>query len=160
MNFQSETLNPMEILLKEVAAAITVICQKKLAELHKQRSLAEPAEVMCITVASREQPPPAVIGSSCVYVLFRPDKKLYIGETDNLEGRIRAHRSKEGMQNAPFLYIVVPGKSVASLLETNLINQLPNHGFRLSNVADGKHRNFGTLNILDNFNCASVSQLH
>ncbi|KAI3871879.1 hypothetical protein MKX03_012915 [Papaver bracteatum] len=160
MNFKSETLNPMEILLKEVAAAITVICQKKLAELHKQRSLAEPAEVMCITVAARERPPPAVIGSSCVYVLFRPDKKLYIGETDNLEGRIRAHRSKEGMQNVSFLYIVVPGKSVASLLETNLINQLPNHGFRLSNVADGKHRNFGASNILDNFNCASVNQLH
>ncbi|OVA02308.1 GIY-YIG nuclease superfamily [Macleaya cordata] len=150
VKFKSEILNPMEILLKEVATAITIICQKKLIELYKQRNLSELAEVACITIAAREQPPPSVIGSSCVYVLFRPDNKLYVGETDDLEGRVRTHRSKEGMQNVQFLYVVVPGKSVATLLETILINQLPHQGFRLTNVADGKHRNFGTSNLQEN----------
>lgn len=68
-------------------------------------------------------------------------------QTDDLVGRFRAHRSKEGMENVTFLYVLVPGKSVASQLETLLINQLPNRGFRLVNKADGKHRNFGTSNL-------------
>ncbi|KAI3962361.1 hypothetical protein MKX01_005363 [Papaver californicum] len=151
LNCKSETPNPTEILRKEVATAVAIICRKKLFELCKDRNLSEPAEVMCTTIATREQPPPSVIGSSCVYVLFRPDGKLYVGETDDLGGRVRVHRSKEGMQNVSFIYIEVPGKSFATLLETNLIHQLPNYGFRLSNIADGKHRNFGTSNnILEN----------
>lgn len=68
-------------------------------------------------------------------------------QTDDLAGRVRAHRSKEGMQNATFIYIVVPGKSIASQLETLLIHQLPRQGFKLINKADGKHRNFGTSNL-------------
>jgi len=52
------------------------------------------------------------------------------------------------MKNALFLYVMVPGKSIASQLETLLINQLPLQGFRLANKADGKHRNFGTTSSL------------
>lgn len=68
-------------------------------------------------------------------------------QTDDLVGRVRAHRSKEGMQNSEFLYVTVPGKSIASQLETLLINQLPLRGFGLVNKADGKHRNFGTSSL-------------
>lgn len=70
-------------------------------------------------------------------------------QTDDLQGRVRAHRSKEGMQNASFLYFLVPGKSVACQLETLLINQLSTQGFHLTNLADGKHRNFGTSDLLE-----------
>lgn len=69
-------------------------------------------------------------------------------QTDDLQGRIQAHRSKEGMQSAAFLSFVVQGKSVACQLETLLINQLPERGFHLANIADGKHRNFGTCNSI------------
>ncbi|XP_058095000.1 DNA mismatch repair protein MSH1, mitochondrial isoform X2 [Magnolia sinica] len=143
----SDTLNPIEILQKEVENAVIIVCQRKLIDLYKKRSLSELAEVTCVMVRAREQPPPSTIGASSVYVLFRPDKKLYVGQTDDLVGRVRAHRSKEGMENATCLYVVVPGKSVASELETLLINQLPRQGFRLTNKADGKHRNFGTSNL-------------
>ena len=68
-------------------------------------------------------------------------------QTDDLQGRVRAHRAKEGMRDASFIYFLVPGKSLACQLETLLINQLPNHGFKLTNVADGQHRNFGTSDI-------------
>lgn len=71
----------------------------------------------------------------------------YYYQTDDLEGRIRAHRSKKGMDNASFIYFLVPGKSLACQLETLLVNQLPNQGFQLANQADGKHRNFGTSSI-------------
>ncbi|EEF34011.1 hypothetical protein RCOM_1216960 [Ricinus communis] len=57
-------------------------------------------------------------------------------QTDDLEGRVRAHRSKEGMHNASFLYFIVQGKSIACQLETLLINQLPCKGFQLTNMAD------------------------
>jgi len=72
---------------------------------------------------------------------------LFCLQTDDLLGRLHAHRSKEGMQDATILYILVPGKSVACQLETLLINQLPSRGFKLINKAAGKHRNFGISRI-------------
>lgn len=68
-------------------------------------------------------------------------------QTDDLEGRVRSHRSRAGFRDASFLYFIVQGKSIACQLETLLINQLPNKGFQLTNVADGKHRNFGATNL-------------
>ncbi|KAK7816280.1 dna mismatch repair protein msh1 [Quercus suber] len=123
------SINQTEFLQKEVESAVTVICQKKLIELYKKKNISELAEVHCVLIGARERPPPSTIGASSVYVMLRPEKKLYVGETDDLEGRVSAH---------------LPVKSLACQLETLLINQLPNQGFRLANVADGKHRNFGT----------------
>lgn len=139
--------NRMEVLRREVETAVTNICQKALLELYKKKNMSELAIVNCVLIAAREQPPPSTIGASSVYVLLRPDKRLYVGETDDLEGRIRTHRSKEGMENASFLYFLVHGKSIACQLETLLINQLPSQGFQLTNIADGRHRNFGTSNV-------------
>ncbi|XP_047315981.1 DNA mismatch repair protein MSH1, mitochondrial [Impatiens glandulifera] len=144
INQKTSLRDGMEILFKKVENAVTKICQKKLMEIWK-RDPSEPAEVNCTMVSAREQPPPSTIGASSVYVMFGLDKKLYVGETDDLEGRIRSHRSKDSTQKkACFLYFLVPGKSTACQLETLLINQLPNYGFHLTNIADGKHRNFGT----------------
>ncbi|KAK9288348.1 hypothetical protein L1049_016801 [Liquidambar formosana] len=102
----TESKNRLESLRKEVESAVTIICQKKLIELYKKKNASELGEVSCVAIAAREQPPPSTIGASSVYVMLRPDKKLYVGETDDLEGRVRAHRSKEGMQNASFLYFI------------------------------------------------------
>lgn len=140
------SVNNMEVLQKEVESAVTLICKKKLIELYNEKT-SHLIDIQCVPIRVREQPPPSTVGASCVYVIFRPDGKLYVGQTDDLEGRVRTHRSKEGMQKANFLYFTVPGKSLACQLETLLINQLPNEGFHLTNVADGKHRNFGTSNI-------------
>ncbi|XP_024030743.1 DNA mismatch repair protein MSH1, mitochondrial isoform X1 [Morus notabilis] len=134
----------MELLQKEVETAVTMICQRKLIELYKKEKTSELTEIHCVLIGAREQPPPSTVGAACVYVMLRPDKKLYVGQSDDLEGRVRTHRSKDGMQKANFLYFTVPGKSLACQLETLLINQLPNQGFHVTNVADGKHRNFGT----------------
>ncbi|KAI7747625.1 hypothetical protein M8C21_024620 [Ambrosia artemisiifolia] len=136
----NEITNQMEKFWKDVENVVCITCHKKLSSKTK-------ATMRCVLVRPREQPPPSTIGTSSVYVILRPDKKLYVGETDNLEGRVRAHRSKPGMQDALFLYFLVPGKSLACQLETLLINQLPNHGFKLTNITDGQHRNFGTSDI-------------
>ncbi|KAK9063046.1 hypothetical protein SSX86_016916 [Deinandra increscens subsp. villosa] len=146
-----ESTDQTNKLLKEVESAVSMICQRRLIELCKMRMTSE-VLIRCVVIAPRQQPPPSAIGASSVYVILRPDNRLYVGETDDLEGRIRAHRSKQGMENSSFLYFLVPGKSVACQLETLLINQLPKHRFQLVNIADGKHRNFGTCDIL-NRNC-------
>ncbi|CAL9146409.1 unnamed protein product [Musa hybrid cultivar] len=135
-------------LVEEVKSAVTIVCQRKLLDLFKKKSIPELAEVRCFSVGAREQPPPSTVGTSSIYVLIRPDRTLYIGQTDDLVGRLRAHRSKEDMQNAPIIYVIVPGKSVANQLETLLINQLPISGFRLVNKADGRHRNFGVAGLI------------
>uniref|UniRef100_J3LZF0 DNA mismatch repair proteins mutS family domain-containing protein n=1 Tax=Oryza brachyantha TaxID=4533 RepID=J3LZF0_ORYBR len=130
-------------LLREVECVVTTICKKKLLDLYNKRKIAEMIEVVCVAVGAREQPPPSTVGRSSIYIIIRRDNKLYVGQTDDLVGRLSAHRSKEGMQDATILYILVPGKSIACQLETLLINQLPLKGFKLINKADGKHRNFG-----------------
>lgn len=139
--------NRIDVLREEVESAVMNICQKQLLDFYKKKNISELAAVKCVMIAAREQPPPSTVGASSVYVLLRPDKRLYVGETDDLWGRVRAHRSKEGMQNASFLYLLVPGKSIACQLETLLINQLPSQGFQLTNLADGRHRNFGTSDM-------------
>ncbi|CAN0904923.1 DNA mismatch repair protein MSH1, mitochondrial [Linum grandiflorum] len=141
---------------KDVESAITIICQRRLIELYKQRDILDVQVVHCVAIDARQQPPPSTIGASVVYVMLRPDKKLYVGVTDDLEGRVRSHRAKEGLQNASFLYLIVAGKSIACQLETLLINQLSTRGFHLSNVADGKHRNFGTSNLSLETDCSLV----
>ncbi|OEL37043.1 DNA mismatch repair protein MSH1, mitochondrial [Dichanthelium oligosanthes] len=143
-----ETLpGAFEPLQREVESTVTMICKKKLLDLYNKSSISEFVDVVCVAVGAREQPPPSTVGRSSIYVIIRSDNKLYVGQTDDLVGRLHAHRSKEGMQDATILYIVVPGKSVACQLETLLINQLPLKGFKLINKADGKHRNFGISRI-------------
>ncbi|KAJ0781299.1 putative DNA mismatch repair protein MutS [Helianthus annuus] len=131
LSFVESTVQ-MQKFLKEVESTVRMICQRGLIEVCKMRSTV----IRCVLIAPRQQPPPSAIGASSVYVILRPDNRLYVGETDDLEGRVRAHRSKQGMQNASFLYFLVPGKSVACQLETLLINQLPKRGFQLTNIAD------------------------
>ncbi|XP_074286101.1 DNA mismatch repair protein MSH1, mitochondrial isoform X2 [Silene latifolia] len=128
----------------EIQRAVSAICKKKLLELNKLADTSEVPDLKFISIGVREQPPPSTIGVSSVYVMLRPDKRLYVGETDDLQGRIQAHRAKDGMQNAIFISFLVQGKSIACELETLLINQLPKQGFHLANIADGKRRNFGT----------------
>ncbi|VAH49417.1 unnamed protein product [Triticum turgidum subsp. durum] len=142
-NMFEPPLGAFGLLRKDVESIVTAICKDKLLDLYNKRSISELVEVVCVTVGAREQPPPSTVGRSSIYIIIRRDNKLYVGQTDDLMGRLGAHRSKEGMQDATILYIMVPGKSIACQLETLLINQLPSKGFKLTNKADGKHRNFG-----------------
>lgn len=72
--------NPFEVLRREVESAITVICQDLIMELQRKKIASELTKIKCFLIGRRERPPPSTIGSSSVYVMLRPDKKLYIGE--------------------------------------------------------------------------------
>lgn len=72
--------NQMEGFRQEVERAITVICQDYIMERKNKKIALELPEIKCLLIGKREQPPPSVVGSSSVYVIFTPDKKLYVGE--------------------------------------------------------------------------------
>ncbi|EYU43761.1 hypothetical protein MIMGU_mgv1a025817mg [Erythranthe guttata] len=91
-----------QVCLNEVKNAVISICLKRLSDYYKKinGNVLEPSEMRFVLIGAKEQPPPSTIGASSVYIILRPDRKLYVGETDDLQGRVRAHRLKEGMQNA------------------------------------------------------------
>ena len=72
----------MEVLREEVERAVTVICQDHIKDLKCKKIALELTEIKCLIIGTRELPPPSVVGSSSVYVMFRPDKKLYVGEVN------------------------------------------------------------------------------
>ncbi|KAJ7525479.1 hypothetical protein O6H91_17G053100 [Diphasiastrum complanatum] len=135
------------MLLKDVQHVFLSLSISKLHEIY-QRSPDAAAysldNVVCRHVAARQRPPPATTNQSCIYMLQRADGKFYVGQTDDLVGRIARHRSFSSMKDAPFIYLAVANKSVASELETVLINRLPLLGLDLINKCDHNHRYFGT----------------
>lgn len=58
-------------LAQKVETSILIICQRVVAKAGK---------VSCVTVGPREQPPPSTVGASCLYVIIRSDRKLYVGQ--------------------------------------------------------------------------------
>lgn len=72
--------NPIEVSHKEVENAITVICQDFITELKRKKNTPDLTKINCFLIGTRELPPPMTIGSSSVYIMLRPDKKLYVGE--------------------------------------------------------------------------------
>jgi len=84
--------------------------------------------------------PPSMECGSCLYVLDFDNRKCYVGETDNLEQRLRSHRSKGG-QWSTFRAFAVPvnNKSKARSLESRLIRQFARDGFHLESIWDGRH---------------------
>ena len=72
--------NQVEDLHQEVENAIIVICQEKIMELRRKRMISELTEIKCVLISAREKPPPSTVGSSSVYVMLRPDNKIYVGQ--------------------------------------------------------------------------------
>lgn len=133
VKLRKELLDHMEV--------FSSVCRKKLQELG------EVSSCTCSFIGPRQLPPPSTTMHSCVYMLQRPDGRFYVGQSDNLSGRVRKHRST--LPDAPFLYLMVANKSVASELETTLIHQLPALGIILVNKGDQNHRHFGTAPLIE-----------
>ncbi|KAL3679877.1 hypothetical protein R1sor_022833 [Riccia sorocarpa] len=127
-----------------IEKAFVELCQEKLCQLHSSDVVERivSRSPVCFYVGPREKPPPTITNRSCVYILQQPDGRFYVGQTDNLSGRISVHRTK--FSQAPFYYIPLPNKSVACEVETFLIHQLRVAGFSLANSGDQYHRYFGT----------------
>eukprot|EP00850_Spirogloea_muscicola_P006731 SM000032S12115 [mRNA] locus=s32:686441:686946:+ [translate_table: standard] len=83
----------------------------------------------------------------CARARHRPDNRFYVGQTDNIWGRIRAHRAK-GLRGATIADVRMPDMSAARSLETVLIGLLQARGTLLTNTGDASHRHFGLRKVL------------
>lgn len=74
--------NEMKTLSQEIESAISAICKRKLMKLYGKENMLElPSQMLnYVLVTEREQPPPSTIGASIVYVMLRPDRKIYVGQ--------------------------------------------------------------------------------
>lgn len=80
LHHEIEPIKHIDDLQAEVKKAINLICLKKLCEFYEMTNLSGPAEIQCLSIAVREQPPPSTVGASIVYVMFGPGKKIYVGQ--------------------------------------------------------------------------------
>lgn len=80
LDSSTKLMHRMGISSKKLEDAICLICEKKLIELYKMKNPSEMPMVNCVLIAAREQPAPSTIGASSVYIMLRPDKKLYVGQ--------------------------------------------------------------------------------
>lgn len=87
--------------------------------------------------------PPALEGTSCVYVLQvgEEDNKMryYVGETDSLSQRLNQHRSKgKDWKDLNAIAISIEGgKSIARNVESLVIQRMAKSGFHLTSISDG-----------------------
>ena len=102
-------------------------------------------------VHAQDVPPPAARAWSCVYVLRRGDGWAYCGESDDLSGRLAAHRAnaaREGSSDVECTFITVPreggGKSRARALESRVIRKLRAEGIPLLSGSDARNTSFGS----------------
>ncbi|CAD7705187.1 unnamed protein product [Ostreobium quekettii] len=95
-------------------------------------------------------PPPRLTNRACIYVVRWADEYLYVGETDDLQKRLRHHRRRRGSAVGKALeawYICVPrvegSKSMARAIEKETIRGLGERGWPLWSSKDGRNANFG-----------------
>jgi predicted GIY-YIG superfamily endonuclease len=109
-------------------------------------------------IGAGESPPASAGAWTCVYVLKRADGWAYCGETDDLAGRLSAHRRsaardgrRAGTTTAAAVectFFRVPreagGKSAARAVEQRVIERLKHMGAPLLSDADAKNASFGS----------------
>ena len=84
------------------------------------------------------------MGKSCLYVLRTNLGYFYVGETDDIAGRLASHRKDKRKASSEAIYAVVAkGKSQARSLESELIAMLVAAHFPMLSSADQNHKHFG-----------------
>lgn len=76
IDYGNDSIKTKDIVQKDIEKAISMICGRVLLE---QKHASNIGVLKCVAIGAREQPPPSTIGASCVYVMLRPDKRLYVG---------------------------------------------------------------------------------
>ncbi|CAJ1388345.1 unnamed protein product [Effrenium voratum] len=86
-------------------------------------------------------PAPLCAGKAVLYALLLSGR-LYIGQSDNMQQRLRQHRQRFGERLEGLLLLPVANTGEARRLETRLQRQLLLRGFALESSQDALHRNF------------------
>ena len=130
--------------LRDATSILLRQCDKMLADGDVQLTFLE--------LTANEQPPPATVNRSAVYMLRITQASgtvaFYVGESDDLLGRLRTHRRTHAAASVvEAAYVLVPSgggaKSRAREVEASTINALRAAGYLLLNDRDGANRSFG-----------------
>ena len=89
-----------------------------------------------------ESMPPSMSKGSFLYVLLTDTNRIYVGESDNIDGRIKKHRKSPEKRNSIFFVFKMDNKSEARESESRTIKHLSKLGFFLISENDGNHYNF------------------
>lgn len=92
--------------------------------------------------SKKDSLPPSFIKGSFLYAIITKDDRLYIGESDDIETRIKTHRSFEEKKDAIFLVFRLENKSQAREFEAKSIQLMAKLGINLISENDGSHSNF------------------
>ena len=118
--------------------------QERICRILDHHSKAGSKKLLVLEVQKNQLVPPSINSTkSCVYA-FQPmgTRAYYIGETDSINQRIQAHRKRH--VDAIFHVVPVPGgKSLARLVEAELIRSLKFDGFPVKACKDASNINFG-----------------
>ena len=88
-------------------------------------------------------PPLVSLGRSCLYVLRTELGYYYVGETDDVHGRLLAHRQDQRKREAVCAFVMVAGKGRARQMESRLIEAMVAAAFPMLSMNDAQHRHFG-----------------
>ena len=130
--------------LRDATAVLLRQCDRLLGDGDVQPTFLE--------LTANEQPPPATVNRSAVYMLRVTQASgavaFYVGESDDLLGRLRTHRRTHAAASVvEAAYVLVPAgggaKSRAREVEASAINALRAAGYLLLNDKDGANRSFG-----------------
>ena len=100
-------------------------------------------------VKERQHPPPRTARRSCVYVYRRRTGHHYVGETDDLKGRLLYHQRKARGRLGPFetWYICIPrtegAKSMGRAIEKSMIESMVHQGYVMESTRDVRNKHFG-----------------
>jgi predicted GIY-YIG superfamily endonuclease len=116
----------------------------------------------CLRIGPREEPPASASARSYMYIAevqLQQRYWYYVGETDNLYGRLRDHRELPERKEAVFYALHVPDKSTARRLETRIQQLLAKYGLPLLSEQDAAHQHFAACPAVD-FDVEQLVQLH
>jgi predicted GIY-YIG superfamily endonuclease len=132
--------------LEAAAAALQEVAQGALAQGTSEEAAAAAQQQDVLYVRRGQQPGPATVGCSCVYVLRRPDGYFYAGSTEAIGDRLKSHRQRTG-KGGPHMEMAFlslgssqGAASLARSVESAVIRELQRRGFPMLSATDARRR--------------------
>lgn len=138
--------------LKNASAVLEATTRNVLAALSRGSSPDTIQNITAQFVPEGQVPPARTVGASCVYIARHPNGWFYVGSTDSLQDRIKAHRQRGGNSRvadpgAEFAYVAVfeagaggAGASAAKSVEAEVIKAMQAAQFPLLSDTDARKR--------------------
>jgi len=132
------------------SASSELLCEPETSQKDR-RFLLEELTASCglavsevVSFEASDKPPVAMAASRAVLYLLRlSGNRVYVGQTDHLQGRLGAHRRRFGSALEEVLVVSAGGTAQARQAESLLQRRLQRAGVALVSTSDAAHAHFG-----------------